>query len=86
MVSFELRNANQSTTCRVMDAFELIWPATSLGDVYTLVTAPFISSHRDLSPEDRAQRSIPDGLLRLSVGIEDVRDIEADLEQALAKA
>jgi cystathionine gamma-synthase/methionine-gamma-lyase len=85
MVSFELRDANQSATCRVMDAFELIWPATSLGDVYTLVTAPFISSHRDLSPEERLQRSIPDGLLRLSVGIEDARDIECDLEQALAR-
>lgn len=85
MISFELRDADQSATCSVMDAFELIWPATSLGDVYTLVTAPFISSHRDLTPEERMQRQIPDGLLRLSVGIEDVRDIEQDLAQALAR-
>jgi len=85
MVSFELRDADQSVTCRVMDAFELIWPATSLGDVYTLVTAPFISSHRDLPPEQRLQRRIPDGLLRLSLGIEDVRDIQDDLAQALER-
>jgi cystathionine gamma-synthase/methionine-gamma-lyase len=86
MVSFELRDADQSVTCRVMDGFELIWPATSLGDVYTLVSAPFISSHRDLTPAERAERQIPDGLLRLSVGIEDVRDIEQDLARALAQA
>jgi cystathionine gamma-synthase/methionine-gamma-lyase len=84
IVSFELRGADQAATCRVMDAFRLIWPATSLGDVYTLVTAPFISSHRDLSPQERIDRQIPDGLLRLSIGIEDIADLKADLAQALA--
>jgi cystathionine beta-lyase/cystathionine gamma-synthase len=44
-----------------------------------------ISSHRSLTPEERARVGIPDNLLRLSVGIEAVDDIIADLEQALAK-
>jgi cystathionine gamma-synthase len=85
MVSFELCNADKEAVYRLMDQFELIWPATSLGDVYTLVTAPFISSHRDLSPAERLRRHIPDSLLRLSLGIEDAEDIRQDLEQALAK-
>jgi cystathionine beta-lyase/cystathionine gamma-synthase len=56
--------------------------ATSLGDIYTWVTYPPISSHRDLSPEQRQAQGISDGILRLSVGIEDADDIIADLAQA----
>jgi cystathionine gamma-synthase/methionine-gamma-lyase len=68
-----------------MEALSLCLPATSLGDIYSLVLYPLISSHRSLAPEERARVGIPDNLLRLSVGIEAVDDIIADLEQALAK-
>jgi len=62
----------------------MVRPATTLGDVYSLVLYPAMSTHRDLSPEERAAAGLGDGLLRLSVGIEDVADIVTDLEQALA--
>ena len=48
------------------------------------MTYPAISSHRDIAPEERAKQGITDGLVRLSVGIEDVEDIIADLAQALS--
>jgi cystathionine gamma-lyase/homocysteine desulfhydrase len=57
--------------------------ATSLGGVESLVSQPIATSHYRLTPEDRAQRGISDGLLRLSVGLEDAGDLIADLEQAL---
>jgi cystathionine beta-lyase/cystathionine gamma-synthase len=56
-----------------------------LGDVYSLALYPAHSSHRALSSDERAAIGIGDGLVRLSVGIEDVEDIIADLEQALAQ-
>jgi len=85
MVSFELKNGTRERAFQVMDSFKLILPGTSLGDIYTLVTSPIVSSHRDLPPEVRHARGIPDGLLRLSVGIEDVGDLVADLGQALTR-
>ncbi|MEO0249486.1 MAG: PLP-dependent transferase, partial [candidate division WOR-3 bacterium] len=68
---------------RFMESLKLVLPATTLGDVYSLVLYPAHSSHRALSAEERAAIGIGDGLVRLSVGIEDVGDIIADLEQAL---
>jgi cystathionine gamma-synthase/methionine-gamma-lyase len=68
-----------------MEALELCLPATTLGDIYTLVLHPATTSHRSLSPEERAQIGISDGLLRLSVGIEEAGDVIADLEQALRR-
>ena len=69
-----------------MDALDLIQPATSLGDIYSLVLYPAISSHRTLTPEERAGLGIRDGLVRISAGIEDVVDIKADIERALTLA
>lgn len=83
MVSFDLRDAGQTEVFRFMEALELVLPATTLGDVYSLALYPTHSSHRQLSPEARASIGIGDGLVRLSVGIEDVEDIIADLAQAL---
>jgi cystathionine beta-lyase len=81
MLSFELRNPSQAEA--VLSAFRLIMPALSLGGVESLVCIPSRTSHRKLSPEERHRAGITDGLLRLSVGIEDVDDLEADLGQAL---
>lgn len=83
MVSFEIANAGRAQVFRFMEALKLILPATTLGDVYSLALYPAHSSHRALSPEERAAIGIGDGLVRLSVGIEDVEDIIADLDQAL---
>jgi cystathionine beta-lyase/cystathionine gamma-synthase len=85
MLSFELRDAGQAQVFRFMEALELVLPATTLGDVYSLTLYPAHSSHRQLSPEVRAALGIGEGLVRLSVGIEQAEDIVADLAQALAK-
>ena len=83
LVAFELRDGTREATFRFIDGLRLILPATSLGDIYTLVTAPLISSHRELTPQQRAERGIGDGLVRLSVGIEEVGDLVEDLRGAL---
>ena len=85
MVSFEIAGAGRAEVFRFMESLELVLPATTLGDVYSLTLYPAHSSHRTLSPEERAAIGIGEGLVRLSVGIEDVGDIIADLEQALEK-
>jgi cystathionine gamma-synthase len=69
-----------------MDAMKLCVRSTSLGDVFTQVLHPATSSHREMSPARRRQAGITDGLVRISVGIEDVQDILADLQQALDAA
>ncbi|MEE8163293.1 MAG: PLP-dependent aspartate aminotransferase family protein [Anaerolineae bacterium] len=83
MISFEIAGANRAKVFRFMEALKLILPATTMGDVYSLALYPAHSSHRALSPEERAAIGIGEGLVRLSVGIEDVEDIIADLDQAL---
>jgi cystathionine beta-lyase/cystathionine gamma-synthase len=86
MVSFEIADADQAQVFAFMEALQLCLPATSLGDVYSLVMYPAHSSHRALTPEERAQIGIGEGLVRFSVGIEDVEDIISDLEQALERS
>jgi cystathionine gamma-synthase/methionine-gamma-lyase len=83
MMSFDLRDAGQEEVFRLLEALELVLPATTLGDVYSLTLYPAHSSHRQVTPEVRASLGIGDGLVRLSVGIEDPEDIIADLAQAL---
>ncbi len=85
VLSFEIAGADKAAVFRFMESLALCLPATSLGDVYTLVLHPATSSHRALSPAERAQIGIPDGLVRLSAGIEDPADIIADLDRALAQ-
>ncbi|MBM4459925.1 MAG: PLP-dependent transferase [Chloroflexi bacterium] len=83
MISFDLREADRQTVWRFMAALKLILPATTLGDVYSLALYPAMSSHRSLDPATRRGIGIGDGLVRLSIGIEDPADIIADLAQAL---
>jgi cystathionine beta-lyase/cystathionine gamma-synthase len=85
MLSFEIAGADRAGAFRFMEALDLCLPATTLGDIYTLVLHPVTSSHRSLSAEERAKIGIGEGLVRLSAGIEDAGDIIADLEQALAQ-
>lgn len=86
MISFEIADADRAAVFRFLEALRLVVPATTLGDVYSLVLYPAISSHRAVPPEERARIGISDGLVRLSVGIEEVADIIADLDGALAAA
>jgi cystathionine gamma-synthase/methionine-gamma-lyase len=85
MLSFEIKDADKAKVYRFMEALHTCLPATTLGDVYSLVLHPATSSHRSLTPEQRAQAGISDGLVRFSAGIEAVEDILSDLESALAK-
>ena len=84
LVSIELRDGTREAAFRFMDALRLCVRSTSLGDVFTSVLHPATASHRDLLPARRQELGIVDGLVRISVGIESVDDIIADIEQALA--
>ncbi len=70
---------------RFCDALELVWVAASLGGIQTLVCHPASTTHRQLDPEARSAAGIADGLIRLSVGLEDPDDLKADLDRALEK-
>jgi cystathionine beta-lyase len=83
MLSFEL-DENRIDPQRFVRGLELIRPALSLGGVETIICAPAVTSHVKLSPAERAELGITDGLFRLSVGIEDVDDLICDIDRALA--
>jgi cystathionine beta-lyase/cystathionine gamma-synthase len=85
MVSFEVKGGRKAAE-RVMSSMKLVKMATSLGGVESLVSMPLNSSHAAVPPEERARLGIRDSLVRLSVGIEDVEDLEEDLDQALRSA
>jgi cystathionine gamma-synthase/methionine-gamma-lyase len=83
MVAFEVREAGEPEVFRFMESLRLIQTAPSLGDVSSLILYPAIASHRGLSRAERYGLGITDGVVRLSVGIEQAEDIIADLERAL---
>jgi cystathionine gamma-synthase/methionine-gamma-lyase len=83
LVSIELKDNTRDSAFRFMDALKLCLRSTSLGDVFTSALHPATASHRDLSPARRQQLGITDGLVRISVGIESIKDIIADFDQAL---
>lgn len=84
MLSFELI-ADAIDPLRFQRNLRLIAPALSLGGVESSICAPAITSHRHLSPVQRQAMGVNDGLLRLSVGIEDREDLQADILQALER-
>jgi cystathionine beta-lyase/cystathionine gamma-synthase len=83
MISFELVGGIPAGI-RLMNSVALCALAESLGAVETMITHPATMTHAEVPREEREARGLTDGLVRLSVGIEDVEDILADLEQALA--
>ena len=83
LLAFELKGQTREAAYHFMDKLQLCLPATTLGDIYSLVSYPPISSHRDLTGHERESIGITEGCIRLSVGIEDVNDIIQDLDQAL---
>lgn len=82
MLAFELAGGAKAAD-RFVRRLKLFIHATSLGGVESLVSEPRFTSHAHLSAEQRSKAGIPDGFIRLSVGIEDAEDLIADLEQAL---
>jgi cystathionine gamma-lyase len=82
MLWFEVRGGVQAGK-RLMDAVELCSLAENLGSVETLITHPVTMTHADVEPEERARVGITDGLVRLSVGLEDEQDLIDDLSRAL---
>jgi cystathionine beta-lyase/cystathionine gamma-synthase len=81
MISFAADSAE--TAHRVLSGVKTIFYAESLGGVESLITYPILQTHADVPVEIREALGINDRLLRLSVGIEDVNDLIADLEEAL---
>lgn len=84
MLAFEIAGVDRAAAFSFVERLRLIKPVTSLGDVYSIILHPASASHRALSAGQREALGITEGVLRLSVGIEDAGDLIADLEQALA--
>jgi methionine-gamma-lyase len=85
VISFELAGGYEAGEA-MMNAVKLCTLAVSLGTVDTLIQHPASMTHSVMDPEIRRRAGITDGLVRLSVGIEEVADIIADLDQAMQKA
>jgi len=83
LLSFELQEQSRGAAFRFMNSLKLCLCATTLGDIYSEVSYPPMSSHRSLTASERQDVGITEGCIRLSVGIEDIRDILHDLDQAL---
>ena len=83
MISFELRGGIEAGR-QLMNRVKLATLAVSLGGVESLIEHPASMTHSSVSPEERRAAGITDGLVRYSVGIEDARDLIADLDQAMA--
>ncbi len=85
MLALEV-DGDVETGMRVCDALELAWVATSLGGTHTLVGHAASTTHRQMDPDVRRAAGIADGLIRVSVGLEDVEDLIEDFDRALEKA
>lgn len=82
IVAFEL-DGGQAAAWRLIDATRLLSITANLGDAKSTITHPATTTHGRLTPEERADAGISDGLVRVAVGLEDVADIQADLARGL---
>jgi cystathionine beta-lyase/cystathionine gamma-synthase len=85
MISFVLRGGLDQAK-RFLSACQIFTLAESLGGVESLIEHPAIMTHASVPPENRAKLGIVDGFIRLSVGIEELADLQADLEGAFSAA
>ena len=85
VLSFEVAGGKDAAY-RVMNALRLIAISNNLGDSKSMVTHPATTTHLRIGAEERARLGITDGVIRLSVGLEDVADLQEDLAQALRSA
>lgn len=84
LLSFEVEGGREAAW-KVINAAKLVSITGNLGDTKTLITHPATTTHGRLSDEEKAKAGIAEGLIRVSVGLEDIDDIIADFESALAK-
>ena len=85
MLSFTLKNDSVENASSLMESVELFSLAESLGGVESLINHPASMTHASIPKEERIKNGLSDSLIRLSIGVEDVEDLMADLEQALSK-
>lgn len=85
LVAFEIKGG-KSGSFKTLNALKIVDISNNLGDAKSLITHPATTTHQRLSDEEKASLGITDGLVRLSVGLEDVDDLIEDLDQALSKA
>jgi O-succinylhomoserine sulfhydrylase len=83
IVAFELKGG-KAAAFQMMNAFSVIGISNNLGDTKSLATHPATTTHMRIGPEERARLGITDGIVRLSVGLEDVQDLIEDLSAGLA--
>ncbi|RUT28577.1 aminotransferase class I/II-fold pyridoxal phosphate-dependent enzyme [Arsenicitalea aurantiaca] len=85
IVSFGIKGGRDAGA-RFIDGLEMIFRLVNIGDAKSLACHPASTTHRQLNPEELARAGVPEDLVRISVGIEHIDDILADIDQALAKA
>ena len=85
MLSFTLKNDSLEQATKLMESMELFSLAESLGGVESLINHPASMTHASIPKEERIKNGLSDSLIRLSIGVEDVEDLIADLDQALTK-
>lgn len=83
VLSFEV-DGDRHEVAKICESMEIAWLGASLGGPHTLITHPASTTHRQLEGEALRASGVTDGLVRVSVGLEDARDVIADFEQALA--
>jgi len=83
LVAFEV-DGGKGEAFKFLNALELVDISNNLGDAKSMVTHPATTTHQRLTPEERTHLGIADGIVRLSVGLEDADDLIEDIERALA--
>ncbi len=82
IVAFELKGG-QKAAWKLIDSTEILSITANLGDTKTTITHPATTTHGRLTPEARAETGISDGLIRIAVGLEDIKDIKSDLARGI---
>ena len=85
LVGFELKGGKDAGR-KFIDSLEMLFHVANIGDARSLAIHPASTTHSQLSPEEQAQTGVTNGYIRLSIGIEHIDDIIADIDQALATA
>lgn len=83
IVAFNVKGGKEAAF-KIMNKLEIIDISNNLGDAKSLITHPATTTHQKMTPEEQLDAGIKPGTIRLSLGIEDVRDLMDDLGQALA--
>ncbi|BBX19008.1 O-succinylhomoserine sulfhydrylase [Mycolicibacterium duvalii] len=83
VITFELKGGSKERAFEVLDKLQIVDISNNLGDAKSLITHPATTTHRAMGPEGRAAIGLGDGVVRISVGLEGVDDLIADLDRAL---